>query len=215
MTSHAQHQAVIICHHRRFVFVAVPKTGSTTVHHAFTGIDDTEEPPHVHHRGIAEALANDAAAAIDSYFKFAFVRNPWDRLVSAFHNFTQQEEHFEWSDPLRRYPDFRSFCLDFPTSRWPEWIHFRPQLYFLSVDGRLAMDFVGRFERLEADFETVRRTVGLDPKRLAYVRPSRHEPYLDYYDETTRAIVGEVYAADIEAFGYRFDPLARTQTVGG
>jgi chondroitin 4-sulfotransferase 11 len=193
---------MLISHDRKYVFVAVPKTGSTAVHYALGGTIPDATRPEDHHQGISDLLAKYPECA--NYFKFAFVRNPWDRFVSAYHNFTQEEEHLEWSEPICEYRDFHDFCTNFPQTKWINWIHFRPQLNVLSCEAALAVDYVGRFEHLSRDFARVCRHLNLPLLELDYVRRSEHRPYREYYTSETKAVVARCYKPDIEAFGYCF-----------
>ena len=77
-----------------------------------------------------------------------------------------------------------------------------------SIDGDVAVDFVGRFENLEEDLKVALRHVGLDlaselPRAKTTFRRS-NLPYRDYYDEDTRAMVGSWYQREIELLDYAF-----------
>ena len=85
--------------------------------------------------------------------------------------------------------------------------HFRSQHTFVTnEEGRLAIDFVGRYERLADDFRLVERAVGLPNTELPRLQAAR-EPmkYASFYTDETRRIVQDRYGRDVEMFGYRFD----------
>ena len=150
----------------------------------------------------------------ESYFKFAFVRNPWDWIVSLYHARLQHPVHPEYE--LARYlGDFPSYL------QW--WVdNKRSQQKDLLVDdnNNLLVDFVGRFESLESDFKTICRRLG-----LKLTLPHRNDSifrvtkdYREYFDADTRDLVAEVCADDIRLFGYSFDvhggpvsPIDRTE----
>jgi hypothetical protein len=71
-------------------------------------------------------------------------------------------------------------------------------------DGRLAVDFVGRFERLEPDFDAVARRLGVS-RTLPVRNQSPHRDYRTYYDTESQAIVADFYRKDVDLFAYRFD----------
>ena len=75
--------------------------------------------------------------------------------------------------------------------------------FVTDAEGRVIVDFVGRFERLAEDFAHVCRTIGVEAE-LPHVNPSRHADYRTYYSDHSRALVAEHFAEDIERFGYRF-----------
>lgn len=125
---------------------------------------------------------------VKRFCKIAFVRNPWDRQVSQF--YFQRHKGLGQAD-------------------FAEWIGgVRPMavMAMLRLNGALGVDFVGRFESLEADFERVCRQLGAEPPPLpalkSSIRPKGH--YRDYYNARSRDRVAEMYAEEIAAFGYSF-----------
>ena len=160
----------------------------------------------------------------DSYFKFAFVRNPWDRMVSCYKYLGMPLEL-----EFKQYLTGRYLTKEWKTMYW----FTRPQSeYLYDESGRLMVDFVGRFENLQADFNKVCERIGIAAVELPYANRSETKPvqssstlatvkkllspsdravtekprrYQDYYDDESRDIVAELYKRDIELFGYSFD----------
>ena len=66
------------------------------------------------------------------------------------------------------------------------------------------MDFIGRFENLQNDFDRVMKVLGLPRQQLTHENPTRHRPYREYYDQETAAVIAERYRDDIDRFGYDF-----------
>jgi hypothetical protein len=144
------------------------------------------------HMKAAEMRAHIDPAVWRSYFKFAFERNPWDRQVSLYyHRYREEDER----------PDFATF------------IHKDKKAHInnfgvYSIDGNLAVDFLGRFETLEKDLRFALDHVGLStaqalPDAKTRFRPGS-VPYRDHYDEETRNIVAGWYAQEIKLLGYEF-----------
>jgi hypothetical protein len=141
-------------------------------------------------------------------FKFGFVRNPLDRVVSAFFHepnitrFDQNKKGFkkflkklkgDWQDPPYNYPSVSSL---------PYHHHFLPQWYFLcDRDKKIAVDFVGRFENLKEDWKTVCDKIGVSDE-LEHTRKSDHLPYGEYYTPMYEKIVRNIYKDDFKIFGY-------------
>jgi hypothetical protein len=128
-----------------------------------------------------------------SYFKFAFERNPWDRQVSLY--------YWRYPDRATR-PPFEIFLKD------PRWLKTTRNFGIYSIDGRIAVDLVGRYDRLGEDLQAVLAKVGIAgearlPRLKSHTREDRSS-YRSYYTEETRAIVGELYAQEIQAFGFKF-----------
>lgn len=137
----------------------------------------------------------------DLYYKFAFVRNPWERLVSEYHYLRERKvidfpfAHFA-SEAFLRRTDLPGFIVD----------HLRPQSdYIFDEQGRNLLDFVGRFEHLERDWAQVAGKLGLAP-RLPHLNKKQgaKRDYREHYDAQTQQSVARYYAQDIEVFGYDF-----------
>ncbi len=83
--------------------------------------------------------------------------------------------------------------------------HFRPQHEYLYDDnGSCLVDFIGKIENIENDFEKLCHLLSIDTVRISRKNRSYHRRYWHYYNAKTRAIVAEYYARDIKCFGYRF-----------
>ena len=182
------------------VFVHVPKTGGTSVARALYGTD-----------GVGHRTARDLRGAVgadvwDRAFTFAVVREPVDRLASAFRYlraggsngldaaFAERE--------LAPFDTLDSFVLGWLTARSSQsWVHFRPQADFVcGPSGEVLVDVVARYERLAADYEAVRQRTGVGgPLPWANAGPPRPAPDLS---PAARARVAEVYAADFDRFDY-------------
>ncbi len=142
----------------------------------------------------------------DRLFKFAFVRNPWDLQVSSWHHIRRERpavlagirdfEHFlRWKlDPERPY----QYHVDVSST---------PQTdYLVDLRGQLIVDFVGRYERLARDFETVCGRIGIAVPRLPHRRRATdRQDYRRYYTDDLAELVARHFRADVERFGYRFD----------
>lgn len=182
------------------IFIHVPKTAGVSIGATLFGTR-SRHAPWFEYR-------NADPIRFRSYFKFGFVRNPWDRAVSAY--FHLRAKQFDWVLPiLDRYPDFDSFVRGWLT-RWTAIrpATFLPQSYFLlNRRGSLMIDVLGRFENLEQDFGLVANRLGCHAT-LPVMNASEHGQYTDYYTQTSRDIVGRIYARDIQAFDYRFEQRA-------
>jgi hypothetical protein len=151
-------------------------------------------------------------------FKFAFVRNPWDRLYSAYRFMRRGgwgEGDALWAQAhLGAYESFSHFVeVGLRIPRVLQWLHFRPQMDFLSTLGtrRLQLDFLGYFENLEDDFRLVASRLGGSHSGLRHDNRSRQQAdvsYQDAYSDETRKVVAAVYAEDIAMFGYDFENAA-------
>jgi len=188
----------------RSIFVHVPKCAGVSVCRTLYGNLAGG------HTTLREYTRIFEPARLLEYFKFTIVRNPWDRLVSAYH-FLQgggfDHRDAEWFESeLSRFEDFDDFVRGWvnATNIW-SWHHFRPQHHYMhDPKGRISVDFVVLLENLDEDLEVVRRRIEWHGS-LPESNRSRHRPYSDYYTSDTRRIVAEVYARDIALLDYSFD----------
>jgi len=144
-----------------------------------------------------------------TYYKFTFVRNPWARLVSAYHFLSaggMYKTDRVWAESnINKYDGFDDFV-----NKWVSednihsFIHFIPQHKFISdKNGVIRADFVGKTENIQNDFKIISSTLGLESE-LLHSNKSNHNSYVDYYDDKTKQIVASVYEKDINLFGYEF-----------
>jgi hypothetical protein len=145
----------------------------------------------------------------DQYFKFAFVRNPWDRALSTFLYLLRggsNERDAQFRDQyLAQYGgSFEAFVQDLPGFLGTKF--FAPQsVWICDSEGGLIADFVGRFETLHQDLAAVGRTIAIDPSSLGHRNVTKHRPYGEHYTAKSRDIVAHAYARDVDQFGYAFE----------
>lgn len=206
----------------RLIFVHIPKTGGNSVKALLRAhLTDLERIGKQHDKA---AWHHTRQADWGTCFKFAFVRNPWDRLVS-WHSYMRvrgqpppwhrrlrgkdrrsQLARYAWRRG-RRFEDFVQYCTDViedPKAgrRSYAWNQLD---YLTDADGRLLVDYVGRFERLAQDCAIVAARLGFDAGALPHANASRHAHYSTYYTPALRDVVAERFARDIAAFGYVFE----------
>ena len=227
----------MICREYQCLFVHVPKTAGQSVEQFFMdrlGLDwdrdraavmlgdnpdrdrGTEKLAHL---SAAEYVA-DGFVSADEFarlFKFSFVRNPYERIVSEY----LYRNYFA-------HRSFRDFVLHkLPQPGWgDDYRHVMPQYDMLhDGEGRLLVDFVGRFENLRQDFAEVCARLGITDAELPHRNPSNKRSrtlkrrvrnfvfrngegdkrrYTEFYDDETREAVSRFYRKDLEAFGYDF-----------
>lgn len=216
----------IVSHSKHFIFIHIPKTaGSSIGDPKYRGVKSgalvtqLKEGDEAHQGHIqAWRLKKQLGDVWNDYYKFCFVRNPWDRCLSAYIYY-----HKAVSSLLSRIPftgeywkrrsnlgrqilacsDFHDFCQNI--DKFSLDLHFAPQVdYACDENGKLLVDFVGRFENLDADLLTITTHIGVPPLKLPHYRKSGARKYQRYYNADARESIREKYARDIKLFGYEF-----------
>ena len=210
----------VVCERRQLIFYPVSKTANSTIKQLFLELEGYPEPSSlaeifrlVKKHKVPRPTLDSQQSKYSGYFRFTFVRNPWDRLVSCYLNKVvaprpKVYESFRIYPKIRfnrmSFTDFVRFVHHVPDDLCDR--HFRPQsACFNDKD----VDFIGRFERFADDLAQVIERAKLDTHLLKYgdkyINKSRHrKPYTDYYTAETRRLVAEKYKDDIQRFGYRF-----------
>ncbi len=212
--------------HHNFLFVHIAKTGGTSIRAALDGYrwrDPYRLPQFIcsrlsalsgHRIGVKLPRHAKAVAALemlprevfDGLFKFAFVRNPWDLQVSSYHHIRRERPHL-----MAGHEGFAEFLRWKLSAERPYQYHLdtsiTPQAdYLVDLHGRVIVDFVGRYERLEEDFAEACRHIGIPCPGLPHKRHAtdRRTGYRDYYDDETRELVSAHFGQDAEMFDYHF-----------
>lgn len=189
---------ITLCHAKRFLWFRVAKVATRTIFQLF---DDA-----------AVKLDADHAVACyypvklyRDYFKFAFVRNPWDRLVSAWHNKVGEQNYFNFEQETYKNVQNFAYFVDYLVAQWDRLkrdVHLCPQSNLIDLN---QIDYIGRFEQLEADLGDVMQRLGLDQITIPHVNASQHRrDYHTYYDEALQQKVAHLYQKDIRLFSYKF-----------
>ena len=197
------------------IFVHVPKNAGTSITKALRQSGGYESPGYGsvdqdfamgwmdgEVRRVVRAVGADVWA---EYFTFAFVRNPWDRLVSGW-QFTRQRGKHELT-----FAEFVKGLPSLDTAQEPDALeraisthwHAMPQSDHLVVDGEVAVDFVGHVETLDEDWRAISARIGSDGD-VPRANTSDRGEYRSYYTDDLLAVVDERLRLDATTFGYTF-----------
>lgn len=207
---------VLVSSKYNFLFVHVPKTGGTSIVRSLSRCrsnrlfrNPKHQPPY-QHRSVQHLSTLFDPDVFDSLFKFAFVRNPWS-YVASFYLYTKR--HRRLLDRDISFADWLTMDPSVPRSTFQNKycshtvpITHTPQLSFLKLDGKIVMDYIGRFENLLDDFQTVVEKLSINevrPLQQLNVAPTSYD-YREMYDNRTHDHVALYFAEDINYFNYKF-----------
>lgn len=195
---------------KKFLFVHIPKTAGNSIQNilkhysedkivCFNSLQDGVERfevrnknfPSIHkHSSLLDYYQVLSPDVFHSIYKFAVIRNPWERMISYFfspHRQTQNWNRDEFINLLEKVPTM---------------------FYYLNTYGlpssKPEVNFVMRFENLENDFRKVSQILELENFQLPIRNKSNREDYWKYYDSELVDMVANKYAAEIDYAGYSF-----------
>jgi hypothetical protein len=199
---------------RNYLFIHIPKNAGTSVSRAL-GFDIST------HATIAQVKAQLPQKQFDSYYKFCFVRNPWDRFLSLYHYARLEVSmyHNNLNPALGMYGkhldyellkdaslrECAYYLLDGKLLHDYSWNHWQPQVTWIKDEkGNIPMDFIGRFEQVEKDFNWLISKLSLKADLSYTNRSTKTNDYRSFYDQETKSIISRYYQEDIELFDYDF-----------
>lgn len=178
---------------KKCIFFHIPKTAGISVSTALFGNVKWG------HRNVAFYKSHFGEEPFNSMYKFSFVRNPYDRLYSAFtflKNGGMNNQDLLFSKKyLNSYSDFNDFVMNgLNKKEIINWIHFKPQHYFLCDENEnMVMDFVGKMENINEDFKTVCKQLNIEVE-LKKLNKGSNKKYI--YSEETKSIIKSTYKKD-------------------
>ena len=209
---------------KNFIFVHVPKTAGNSVQNALFPYSEDERTVEgeqdgverfgvVHpgtglwkHSSISDYQKALEPAFFDAALKITILRNPWDRMISAYFYSIEQ-------DAVRAGRENDS-ALEFDEGGFREFISkrfgYRGLICGRNPDGKLrkidqhSIDVFLRFEHLQEDMDALADRLGIARVKLVQRNASRHRPYTSYYTDSLRDVVAERFARDIAYFGFKF-----------
>ncbi|MBI5451150.1 MAG: sulfotransferase family 2 domain-containing protein [Gammaproteobacteria bacterium] len=188
------------------IFVHIPKTAGVSVAMSMFG----QMPDH--HKALTYKNIIYGSKTYREYFKFAFVRNPWSRIYSAYcylMNGGWGEYEAKWRDEnLSDVKNFEDFVMRWlTTQRLHSIIHFHPQCEFICDSrGGVIIDYIGYFETLSEDFNVICSRIGINSTlKKENITKNKENNYRQAYSMEMKEKVRTLYRDDIELLGYDFE----------
>lgn len=189
------------------IFVHVPKcAGNTIFQWTFGKIAYFGHSPILHIKKILGDI-------FEKVFIFSIVRNPYDRLLSAYTYLKQPHENESWISIwgqswsikcVSQYPTFKDFVMNFNESMKCE-LHFRPQFQFLYLPPNdLHVNLLMKFEELPNYFAALKEMLRIDkPIPKEKVNATQHLDWREVYTDEMLKIVNKYYETDFQIFRYK------------
>jgi len=196
------------------IFIHIPRTGGHTVDAVLEyNIKYITRKERLPRHAAPESYQNKYSNKIDNYFKFTFVRNPYDRVVSAWskvnlgvikklNNDLSKVNSLEVQNKLVSM--FENFILNEWDNSFGLTNHFRPlKLWFRQ--GKKFYDFIGRFEHYERDINSICSKLNINMNQvIPHISQSIRKDYKIYYNnQKVIDKVKEMYKEDFELFDYK------------
>ncbi len=208
---------------RRIVYISIPKVACTSIKLAIEGtrgqLTSTEEGVMSVHKKLTSKCTHSLNRRTADYYIFAFVRNPFDRLVSCYEDKVrkpaQHNGHYFFSSAYNRVFLKQLLGAEFhPNMSFDEFVrlvarvpdiiadgHFKSQYSSLYRNGKRIPHFIGRFEHLNEDWKSIADKFGL-AELTANNRTDRSR-WMDYYtSRETTELAHQRFKKDIESFDY-------------
>jgi len=202
---------MIISHKYKFIFIKTTKTAGTSLEIFFSTVCDEEDictpiipyvEPHVARNYKDKAFYNHISGneirelvtkkIWDSYYKFCFERNPWDKVISFYHMLKKIQES---EVSLEEYVNSQKFPVD--------------SNKYLSKHGEIIVDDVFKFESLEEDLSKICDRLHIPfSGKLDFAAKSEyrddHRHYRDVLTSEQAKIISKKFDKEIELFGYKY-----------
>ncbi|MFW6009256.1 MAG: sulfotransferase family 2 domain-containing protein [archaeon] len=151
----------------------------------------------------AKELIQFAPFEFENYFTFCFVRNPYDRAVSEYKWITKNIKGVSFLEYLERLnnpkrPD-KEKIIPLNKNSWE----------FYTINNQVVVDFIGKFENLEKDFEKICKKIGIpfDKNKLPKAKVSKkgkNFSYRNWYGKREKELVEKIYEKELKYFNYKF-----------
>lgn len=210
-------------------FIAVPKTGTTSVENELLKLDPNAETSRltledriIHGRDMKNGILGHARAKeirnvmgknlFNSLNTFAFIRNPYDKLISAYfftksnHWFLKKQKNKNFRVYIMRLRHTLSVLLakSLPFYIWVFFYPYRSNYsYVLDINGDRIVDYIGRTEHLELDLLTILNKFKIDSSKveLKHLNRSSHKDFSKYYSNNIfKKLVGLKINKDLELY---------------
>lgn len=208
---------MIISHHKKFIFIHNYKVAGTSVRDALNIYNNNSFKesrksdkvklflklyPNIYsnqfswHVSAKEVKSKIPEKIFKSYYKFGFVRNPWDWQVSLYTYILKSENHYQHK-LIKSMKTFDEY-ID-----WRVHNDLLLQKDFFYENDACLMDFIGKMENLQDDFLKISSRININSE-LSHLNASRKKDdnYINYHSQKSIDLINEAFSEDIKLFNY-------------
>ena len=196
---------------KKFIYMKPGRTASTGINNLLKESCKKYSQvslPYFYNRGTDEWLENTPDIFINNFFKFTVVRNPFDRLVSAWRSFSSHTKH-------KVNNNFEQFIKNRGIIKGKgHWLnedgrvsndHWLPLHYYVEFNkDNIFIDYVAKYENLSDDWNFIKQKLNLKIEDNLINTPPQNNSYRKYYTDELIEIVSDFYKRDLELFNYKF-----------
>ncbi|MEM1324850.1 MAG: sulfotransferase family 2 domain-containing protein [Bacteroidota bacterium] len=206
---------MLLSHHRRFIFIHNYKVAGTSIRAALApyqyslserllrkiGKKPNAPLSHDDHLQATAIQQLIPSPQFEQYFKFGFVRNPWDWQVSLYRYTLQHSAHkqHEMVSKMSGFEEYMHWRVEHDVQLQKD--------FFYNENGECLVNFIGRFESLATDFQYICQQIGIKAQLPHHNKSRDDHAFLKHYNAATLALITQYYQEDIEAFGYQMPQL--------
>jgi hypothetical protein len=154
-------------------------------------------PVHVDARTIRDEIGHEN---FKNFFTFGFVRNPWDWQVSLYFFILKRKRHYlhRLISQFKTFDDYINWHVSDDKSKRLQ------KDFFSDADGKMIVDFIGKFENLDSDFQYILDKIGIQNKTIPHINKTKHRDFRSYYSDYSAQLIADFYKEDNDFFGYQF-----------
>ena len=212
----------LLNNHNKFIFFHLYKCGGTSLRDILKPhLSEIIYPNRFVELGNAHSLPRDIRdiyknlnkiELFNSYFKFTFVRNPFDWLLSIYYYILKNVNHNEhFKVKVMSLSDFINYYINdmIKSNESKDLGHNKVTTlydYVTDENGNILLDFIGKFESMENDMKFICQTLGIQYKNipLLNVNSAKEKDYKKYYDDNSKKLIEKYFEKDLDYFNYKF-----------
>jgi len=186
----------MIDHEHKIIYIHINRCAGTSIERFFNCKGD--------HKTVSNYIHKMKMKKFKEYYSFAFVRNPWDKMLSMYQHNVEGSPNTNRGKSVRM--EFNEWLTILPNAGLWNRLRWSNQYDWLTHRNKIQVNFIGRFERLNADWKLLLEKIGLPHSHLCHHNSSkrRKKDYRSYYNDDGRQAVDKYFAKDIKEFGYEF-----------